>query len=366
MKWRMMGAVAAAGAVCVSTAFADYILKDVVGGCATDGWGGNTETRMSGPINDYLSALQAGGFSIQKSGTGRYNAYYNGCLEGYLIDLDEVESETTGSGAGNPASSVNIAVNQLVRKNIFTQAKPKAQPKKSASLAQSVSTTTDASQPTFDENSGRSFRLNFGAADVFYNMWEVGETDGETFGINPSITWGETQELKLTVPMHIISGDDTRYALGLDGSYKYPFTGRWENFSAGVHAYGMGFFGGDDTAATFGGGPFLSFNYRINPQWILSVGGLLEITVPDEGDTITQLVPGINLGYNLTDNIALNGYGIYYRNLDSDADDDGYFDLGGDVSWVLGSWFLSVGAKTAVGMDDVTSTEIYLGSEWIF
>jgi len=276
-------------------------------------------------------------------------------------------SDTSATGGGQPAASSSIAVNKVVRQSIFTQAKPKAQPKKPAQPAQPEGTTTEAKPPAFYENMGHFGRLNSGAADVFYNKWEVGESDGSTFGINPSVTWGETDELTLTAPLHIIDGgDDTIFALGLDGAYKHPFTGKWEKFSAGVHAYGLGYFGGDDNASTFGGGPFLSWNYRINPKWVVSAGGLLEFTKPDEGDTITEIVPGVNVGYNLSDNVALNGYLIHYKNLDSDAGDDAYTDVGADVQWVKGSWSLSGGIKTATGLEDVSSTEIYLGSNWMF
>ncbi len=211
-------------------------------------------------------------------------------------------------------------------------------------------------------------RLNSGAADLFYNKWEVGDADGQTFGINPSATWGETYDLTLTMPLHIISpkSGDTIFGLGLDGAFKYPFTGKLENLMAGIHFYGMGFFGGDDTASTFGGGPFVGYSYRINPDWIVSGGLLLEITKPNKGDSITEIVPAVNVGYNLSDNVALNGYLIHYKNLDSDVSDDAYTDIGADVAWVRGTWSLSAGIKTATGLKNVKSTEVYIGSNWMF
>jgi hypothetical protein len=202
---------------------------------------------------------------------------------------------------------------------------------------------------------------------VFFNRWEIGDVDGETVGLNPSITWGEDMSFALTLPFHVISGDDdTIFGVGLDGAFTCPFRGAWDNFSAGFHVYGMGFFGGDDTEANYGGGPFLSFHCQITPKWILSVGTLVELTKPDGVDLVTELVPGVNLGYSITDNIALNGFGIYHKDLDSDAEYDGYTDVGGDLSVALGSWSLSCGAKTSVGVSDFTSWEVYLGSEWIF
>jgi len=248
-----------------------------------------------------------------------------------------------GGGGGNQAiQSSRTTVSRVIRQSVVQQAAPEA-----------------------PEQTRKLGRLNSGSADVFYNKWEVGGLDGSTFGINPSATWGETGELTLTAPLHIVSPDsgDTIFAIGLDGAYKRPLT---DKFAVGIHAYGMGFFGGDDTATTFGGGPFLSYNYRINPKWIVSVGGLLEFTKPDEGDTVTEIVPGVNVGYNLSNNVALNGYLIHYKNLDSDAGDDAYTDIGADVQWVKGSWSLSVGIKTATGLDNVSSTEIYLGSNWMF
>ena len=374
MKWRMMSVVAAAGSLLVSTAFADYMIVDVVGGCATDGYASNSGTRMPGSIGPALKQLAASGNTVQNAGGGRYNFYINGCLEGYVLDLDEagsdaagadgIGSDNTGAGVANPAASSSIAVHKIIRRSVFTPATPKAS---SPKQSQPEAASGDGNQPAFYGNGGRAFRLDSGAADVFYNKWKIGDVDGETFGINPSATLGEGDELTLTLPLHVITGgDDTICGVGVDGSFKHQFSGKWEMFSAGAHAYGMGFFGGDDTASTFGGGPFLAFNYRIAPQLILSVGTLLEFTKPDEGDMITELVPGVNLGFDLTDNLALNVYGIYYRNLDSDTDDDGYADVGGDLRFGAGSWSLSVGAKAATGLDDIDSTEVYLGSEWRF
>ena len=211
-------------------------------------------------------------------------------------------------------------------------------------------------------------RVSSGAADVFYNTWEVGGSEGTTFGINPSLTFGETGEFTLTVPLHVISPDDvdTIFAVGVDGAYKHQLSGTLDKFSLGLHAHGTGFFGSDDSTSTFGGGPFLSYDYRINPKWIVSAGALLEFTSPDEGDSITELVPGLNVGYSLSDNVALNTYLLHYKNLDSDAGDDAYTDIGADVRWVSGTWSLSGGIKTMTGLDNVDSTEVYLGSEWAF
>jgi|GEM_PF-1381461 hypothetical protein len=279
------------------------------------------------------------------------------------------ETSTTAAGGGQPAASSSIAVNQVIRKNILVTAQPAAKPRKQAPAAQPAAAPEAETKPApFYEQMPGMGRLSSGSADMFYNKWEVGESDGSTIGFNPSITWGEEAELTLTAPLHLILPDegDNIFAVGLDGAYKRPLTGKLDKFAAGVHAYGMGYFGGDDTASNFGGGPFLSWTYRIDPKWLASAGGLLEITKPDEGDTFVEIVPAVNLGYNVSDDLALNAYVIYYKNLDSDVDDDAYADLGLDVQWIKGGWALAGGIKTSAGLDNVDSTEIHLGSSWIF
>lgn len=278
-----------------------------------------------------------------------------------------------GSGAGGstavgqPTASSSIAVNQFIRQNIFTRAQPMSQAGDKPQAGQQAGAASE-SKPSFYKKIPGIGRLNSGLADAFYNKWEIGGMEGATFGLNPSLTWGDASELTVTAPLHVISPDegDTLFALGLDGAFKHPFTGKWDNFSAGFHVYGMGYFGGEDTVSTLGGGPFLAWNYRINPKLIVSAGGLIEITTPDEGDSIAELVHGINLGYNLTDNLALNGYVIGYKNTDRDVEEDTYADIGVDIQWAKGSWSLSGGIKTATGLDDISSTEIHLGSNWMF
>lgn len=271
------------------------------------------------------------------------------------------------TAAGQPAASSSIAVNQFIRQNIFTRAQPRARPDEKPQTGQQEGAASE-SKPSFYKNIPGIGRLDSGLADAFYNKWEIGGMEGSTFGLNPSLTWGDASELTITVPLHVISPDegDTLFALGFDGAFKHSFTGKWDNFSAGFHVFGMSYFGGDDTMSTMGGGPFLAWNYQINSKLIVSAGGLIEITTPDEGDTIAEIVPGINLGYNLTDNLALNGYVIGYKNTDRDVEEDTYADVGADIQWAKGSWSLSGGIKTATGLDDVSSTEIHLGSNWIF
>ncbi len=350
-------------------AWGDVILCDLVGGSATDGYAPNSPTTYPISFEEAVGEFSDGG-DVRSVGGGRYNIYINGVLEGYIIDLDEGGAAAVASSS-QPAASSSIAVNNLIRRQIFTTAKPKARPKKKTQTVQPAKKEKQEakaqSDPFYQQMPGVG-RLNSGMADVFYNKWKIGGLDGATFGLNPSLTWGATSELTLTLPLHVIVPDegDTLFATGLDGSFKHPFTGKWEMVSAGVHAYGLGYFGGEDTAKTFGGGPFLAWTYRVNEQWIFSAGALLELTKPEEGDTIVEIAPGVNIGYNVTDNTALNAYAIHYKNLDSDVEEDAYTDLGLDVQWVAGAWALAAGIKTATGMDSVDSTEFHLGSSWVF
>ncbi len=274
------------------------------------------------------------------------------------------------SDAGHAASSSSIAVNKIIRQTVFVQARPRTEQRRPAPIAPAVDQPTP-SQP-FYESIPNVGRLHSGSADIFLNVWEIegylSEVKGQSFGINPSATWGETYDLTLTLPLHVISpkGGDTVFGTGLDGAFKYPFTGTMENFIVGAHLYGMGFFGGDDTAVTFGGGPFVGYSYRFHPDWIVSGGLLLEITKPNEGDVLIEVVPAVNMGYNLSEAVALNGYLINYKNFDSDSVDDLYSDIGLDVAWVRGAWSFSSGLKTAVGAKNVKSTEVYIGSNWVF
>lgn len=270
------------------------------------------------------------------------------------------------TGGASPVASPSIAVNKVIRQTVFTQARPRAQQPSPAAPPPAPDQPTPK-QP-FYESIPAVGRLSSGSADLFYNMWEIGDLEGQTFGINPSATWGDSYDLTLTLPLHVISpkSGDTVFGIGLDGALRFPLIGRLENLMVGLHGYGMGFFGGDDTASTFGGGPFFGYSHRLNEDWVVSGGVLLEFTKPNEGDSITEVVPALNLGYNLSNSMALNGYVIYYKNLDSDVDDDAYADIGGDVALVRGAWSVSVGVKTATGISHVKSTEVYLGSNWLF
>lgn len=263
-------------------------------------------------------------------------------------------------GGRHPSGSHSIMLNRVVRQNIFRQARPRLDARTEAAVA-------IGSGDAFYENMPHVGRLKAGTADVIYNKWEIGEAEGSTFGINPSATWGEEAELTLTMPLHIISpkSGSTQFSVGLDAAYQYPFVGQLDGFSVGVHGYGMGFFG-SDSGSMFGGGPFAAWNYQLHSDWIVSLGCLLELTKPDEGDSYVEIVPGINVGYNMTDALALNVYAIHYKNLDSDFVNDSYTDVGTDVSWMMGAWALNSGFRVSTGLDEAEAWEVFLGSSWIF
>ena len=260
-------------------------------------------------------------------------------------------------GGRQPGGSSSIMINRIIRHNVFRQARPRVQP------LSSVGGDTSS----FYEDMPVVGRLNAGSADAIYNRWEVGEAEGSTFGINPAATWGEVAELTLSAPLHITSpkGGSTQFSVGLDAAYRYPFSGRWDGFSAGVHGYGLGTFGGD-SGVMFGGGPFVAWDYQFHPDWILSLGCLFELTKPDEGESFVEIAPAVNMGHNLTDAVALNLYAIHYKNLDSDFLNDSYTDIGTEVSWIQGAWSLSSGVRISTGLTDAKALEAFLGTNWIF
>lgn len=279
---------------------------------------------------------------------------------GNYITVEGLPADDDIEGGRHPAGSHSVMLNRIIRQTIFRQASPRVD----ARTAADVSTAPGAA---IYEDMPFIGRLKAGTADVIYNKWEVGDADGSTYGINPTATWGEEAELTLTTPLHIISpkSGSTQFAVGLDAAYRYPFVGQLDGFSAGVHGYGMGIFGGD-SGSIFGGGPFAAWNYQFHPDWVVSLGCLLELTKPDKGDSYVEIVPAVNVGYNVTDDLALNVYAIHYKNLDSDFVNDSYTDIGTDVSWMRGAWALNSGFRIATGLKDAKAWEAFLGSSWIF
>lgn len=293
-------------------------------------------------------------------------ATFTGLPDSGTVDVGEIPSgDATEAQAA--AASARAAASRLVRRCIFTQAvpRPRARDAAPAAAAGSLRTARDEASEALPGIPGLGHARR-GATEVFYNEWTVDGADGSTYGVNPSASWGERYDLTVTMPVHVSSPDeeDMLFAVGFDGAFRYPFAGSWKALSAGVHAYGMGFYG-DESTSTYGYGPFLSLT-RSLAKWIVSAGALLEFTEPDEGDSVTELVPALNVGYVVSERVAVNAYAIHFMNFDSAVEDDAYTDIGGDLRCAVGTWSLSGGLKTTTGLEDFESTEYHLGSSWAF
>ena len=171
-------------------------------------------------------------------------------------------------------------------------------------------------------------------ADLFINSWEAGNVDGTTYGINPSYSIGDRHAFSITVPIHATdpdSGEDF-VTIGVDGLYKFNFS---DAFAMGAHVNYLKSFSDDDRYETYSvtGGPFVSYLMQLTDKMGLSLGVLVDFTSPEEGDNYTEIIPGVNLGYNLDDNWAINTYYIGYYDADAEDNQDEFFnDLGAEIS----------------------------------
>jgi hypothetical protein len=257
----------------------------------------------------------------------------------------------SGNAAVGPASSIGGTVNLVMRTRIL----PRAEPSTSKEMKRSGSMR----------------------ADAFYNSWKI-ETagtkfEGSTYGLNPSIMFGgDAVDFGLTVPLHVIhpdNGDDI-YNAGVDALLRFRLG---DYLAIGAHGLYLHEFGEDsdyETRYYLSGGPFVSLMLPLNDVFSLSLACMYEYTKPEDdkyGDDVQLLIPAANLGINISESVALNAYGMYFKNLDSDVEDDYYIDVGGDLVVSLGSvWALSLGGKTTLEWDDYDSWEVFLGSEWHF
>ncbi len=245
-----------------------------------------------------------------------------------------------------PSSANTLVANNIIRTQVFQQAAP----------ASSDSAAAQVSTPKVTR------------ADLFYNAWEANDNDGKTYGINPSFAIGDRHAFTATIPLYITDPDEGEGAktVGFDGAYRFNWT---DTFAIGLHANILGIFDdgdGDDTH-TVSVGPYISYLWQMSERVGLSLGALYDYTEPDEGDSISQFVPGANLGFQLNDTWALNFYSMYYALIDMPDDaDDGYFDGGAEVSFAKGGWSMSLGLKQTFDLDNYKSTEVYLGSVWLF
>lgn len=211
------------------------------------------------------------------------------------------------------------------------------------------------------------------ASGVFYiNMWEAGGQDGVSIGLNPSaVTQLENGSLMFTVPIMITMPDngDTAFSIGCDVSFAKSFFRN--TVSVGAHVNGIGHiltfedadgYYDSEFDFSYGGGPFGSYFFQVSEKLGVSLGCLVEFQDHTEGDSNIMVIPGLNVGYALTDTVGLNCYGLLFDNLDNDL--VSYTQIGGDISFMAGDGSLSVGAKTTTGLEGFSSFELYVGGQW--
>jgi hypothetical protein len=336
-------------AMCATSVFGDYILRDVVGGGATDGFAPNVETRYPGSLQDFLSGLESG-ITVVDAGGGRFDLYEDGILEGYVIDLGSGGLVLPHAEAITPSQGAAVNVASFARNTV---------------LRQSTGTSGDGGT--------RAGRNGAFRADVFYNTFELGSTEGTTIGLTPAVLFGDTVEFAIRLPLQMtdIDGlDDKIYHYGADLSLTINLT---DSFAVGVHgAYSRDEVedgDSDDACGYINGGPYVSVVIPVGDA-SLTVGALYEYGTPedsDDGEDTTVVVGGVNLGLPLGSSMGVIIYGMYYYHTDSDLSDFNFTDAGAELALMLGeTWAIQVGGRTVLGLDNLDSVEAYLGSEWAF
>lgn len=266
-------------------------------------------------------------------------------LGGVLHWRDIGEGEASSS---SPGSSTTIAVSKTIRETILPRWTPGP---KDAALAGT-----------------RLF------ADMFYNRWERGTTEGATLGANPTVIFGgQAMELTFRLPLHLTrleGGAINMYHIGADVALRLLFGDYVALGAHGAFIYEWV----DETEFDTGtyevtGGPFVSLIIPLGAAQ-LGLACLYEYTLPQDaeaGDQIQVVVPAANLGIRLSETLGINGYGIYYMHLEEALTDYNYYDVGGDLRLAMGeTWTVSLGAKATLGLDSYSSMEAFLGSEWRF
>ena len=301
-----------------------------------------------------------GGTTFSGAGTGLTGLYYD--IPGIVPQAEE----TTAPAAPAPPPEV---------------APPQDQPPQGPSLAvESWFARKILEDRVFrerilrDADSEENMRNGIMYADVFYHDWDAWGVQGNTFGINPSVTFGDRAEWSLIVPVYVVDADyseDTLFSVGADGSLRLNFLE--DMLSIGAHAYYLILTPQDDafkdetSLDMIGGGPFASLHLDLGEAVNVSLGVLYEFTEPEDGDTIEELAPGASITARLSDTTTAEIYSVMYMDQDQDsAADDTYLDVGANVHIGSESWSIIIGGRTTTGHDDVDSVEGYLGTEYRF
>jgi hypothetical protein len=202
------------------------------------------------------------------------------------------------------------------------------------------------------------------AWDVFLDEWEVGSADGTTFGAHPSVTYvRKASDVSLTVPVHVTTpddGDDDLFAIGLDAAGRYRFD---RPMAVGAHGMYLHETGGDSDDMNFwGAGAFVSAVWKATAELKVTFCLAYEAIEPEDGDTVQQLVPGVNLGMQLGESGAINAFLLSHNHFDDDQSQDDYRDVGVDVSWIMETWALNAGVRASLDPDDYDSVDFHVGT----
>jgi hypothetical protein len=210
-------------------------------------------------------------------------------------------------------------------------------------------------------------------ADAFYNTWSFDVQEGQIYGLNPSIVFGDTMQVSLRVPLQVVKFEGSDVELrqyGLDAGLRVAMG---DHFAVGGHGLFLQQSASEsaiEDTYEIAYGAFASLVIPMGESVSLSLGCMYEISEPKDAEDwqkTEQFMPAVNLGIQFSDTLAANVYGIYHMNADSALSDNNYSDVGGDLRFLLGeTWTVSVGGKMVVGVDDFDSTEFFVGSEWSF
>jgi len=278
------------------------------------------------------------------------------------------------SAGGRRVDSVGIWIGDELHWR-YTDVTTPRDPRSTAVITASSVIRSTILQPV-TPNDGRGGRPATGRfrADIFYNTWEGEYTEGISYGLVPSIAFGNTLECILRVPL-FASGDESDilyYHYGADLTLQLHMS---DYFKIGVHgAYTRDEPKEKDSGHSHGdgyinGGAFAAVVIPLGGAR-LSLGALYEYGVPEDaedGDESTVVALAANLGVPLGRSLAVNLYGVHYLHTDSELSDYDFTDAGGDLVIALGeTWTVSLGAKAVLGLDHIDSTEFFFGSEWVF
>ena len=157
-----------------------------------------------------------------------------------------------------------------------------------------------------------------------------------------------------------VDDDDTEITTyGADGRLLHIIN---DFFAVGAHANAINYDvdnAVDDSFHTYAGGPFASLRFPLADLAVFSGGVLLNYVDPEDDEDTWFGAIGGNLGFQVTDRVAVNPYGIYYHDFDpEDKMDDDFGEVGCEVwTTVTDNVQLKVGVKFVVDYEDYQATE---------